>query len=309
MAAGGERLEAPPLVAPGKVVRTAGQAFRSDPLFRTVAITNFAFLGAFLSLQWLLGLESLLEPLTALLLYLPLAIGQWRFWRLGNLDTKTAMVFIHLHEKAFKDTDELEALENPGVIRGDHFRVAVETHLSLRRAAGRATYVFSIALTFGAIMSTLFFPNNLGQQLSLRELAARSTSVAFLTFLFAFAIGWILPPLWLVEDAGVRYYHRRLQSVEQVARWYLIQLGPFLGVGAFGTFFLIYYIAGFTLVDAIIALLQLSLSLYPASLTATYLYQRYRERAAVERLKNELEKHGMREYPSAVTALVRLQPR
>lgn len=309
MAAESQSLDAPPLRAPRAVVRTAGDAFLRDASFRKVVLINLAFLAAFLALQRVLGFAHLVEPLTALLLYLPLAVGQWRFWKWGNLDTKTALTFIAMHQRAFRDHDPLEKLERPDVVRGDHFRVAVGLQPTLGRAAGRASYVYSIALTFGAIMSTLFLPNNLGQQLTLAQLATRSTYVALLTFMFAFAIGWILPPLWLVEDAGLRYFHRKLQSVEQVARWYLIQLGPFLGVGAFGTFFLIYYIAGFTLEDAIIALLQLSLSLYPASLTATYLYQRYREKTALARVKEALDRQGMREFPSAVTALVRLQSR
>src|SRR5262249_31957441 len=118
-----------------------------------------------------------------------------------------------------------------------------------------------------------------------------------------------LPPMWLLEDAGVRYFSRRAQSVESVARWYLVQLGPIIGMGAIGTFFLIYWVAGFTLVEAILGLVQLSLSLYPASLTAPFLYFRFREGAALAAVRRRLDEEHMPEHTSLLTALVRVPPR
>lgn len=300
--------EVPSLASPKAVVRTAGLAFATDRLYRRVVYVNLAFLGVFIALQYLLVLPRALEPLAAVLLYFPLAVGQWRFWKWGGLDSHTALTFVRLHRKAFKDLDPMEKLEKPDVIRGDHFRVALSAPLTLRRAAGRASYVYSIALTLGLIFSTLFLPISLGAQVSVTEFALRSTTVAFLTFAAAFTLGWIMPPIWLIEDSGVRYFSRRQQSVESVSRWYLTQLGPILGVGALGTFFLIYWVAGFSLLEAILALIQLSLTLYPASLTATFLYHKFREEAALFEVQRTLAKEGVREYPSLVNALVRLPP-
>ena len=50
---------------------------------------------------------------------------------------RTAIAFVQLHRKAFKNLDPLEALERPGVVRGHHFRVPVERRHTLGRAAGR----------------------------------------------------------------------------------------------------------------------------------------------------------------------------
>jgi hypothetical protein len=160
----------------------------------------------------------------------------------------------------------------------------------------------------GAIFSTILLPSNPGQQLSIQELAQRSTMVALLTVFSAFSLGWVMAPIWLIEDAGVRYLSRKQQTVERVSRWFLSQLGPVLGVGTLGTFFIVYYIAGFGLYDAIMALAQLSISLYPASLTATYLYQKYREDDAVADVEAGLEKAGVPLYRGVVAALVRLPP-
>jgi hypothetical protein len=300
--------EVPPLTRPGKVVKTAGEAFRQDRLFRRVVAVNIGFLAAFLVMQFLLPIPRVLEPLVAILIYFPMAIGQWRFWRWGNLDTRTAVAFVQLHRKAFKNLDPIEALEKPKVQRGQHFRVPVERAISLRSAAGRATYIYGISIALGTIFSTLFLPSNPGQQLPLADLAARSTTVAFLTVFSAFALGWIMAPIWLIEDAGVRYLSRKQQTVERVSRWFLSQMGPVLGVGTIGTFFIVYYISGFGLIDAIVALAQLSISLYPASLTATFLYQKYREDAAVARVQDALEEAGIPEYKGVAAALVRLPP-
>lgn len=300
--------EAPPLTRPAEVVRTAGEAFREDHLFRRVVVVNLAFLGAFVALQFLLDVPRVMEPLVAVLIYFPMAIGQWRFWRWGELDVRTAVGLVQLHRKAFKNLDPIEALERPAVQRGQHFRVPVERRMSLKRAAGRATYVFGISIAMGAIFSTLLLPSNPGQQLSLQALAGRSTAVALLTVFSAFALGWIMAPIWLIEDTGVRYLSRKQQTVERVSRWFLSQLGPVLGVGTIGTFFIVYYIAGFGLIDGILALAQLSISLYPASLTATYLYQRYRQEDAVAEVEAALEKAGIPQYQGVVAALVRLPP-
>jgi hypothetical protein len=311
---GGQRIyepgedEAPPLTRPREVVRTASDSFRHDPLFRRVIAVNVGFLAAFLAIQFLLPIPRVMEPLIAILIYFPMAVGQWRFWRWGELDARTAIAFVQLHRKAFKNLDPIEALENPEVQRGQHFRVPVERPRSLKRAAGRATYVYGISIAMGAIFSTLLLPSSPGQQLPIQVLAQRSTAVAFLTVFSAFLLGWVMAPIWLIEDTGVRYLSRKQQTVERVSRWFLSQLGPVLGVGTIGTFFIVYYIAGFGLIDGIFALLQLSISLYPASLTATYLYQKYREDDAVARVEAGFEKAGIPLYKGVVAALVRLPP-
>jgi len=290
-------------------VRAHGLAFATDRLYRRVVYVNIAFFAGILAINYLLVLPQALEPFAAVLIYLPLAVGQWRFWRWAHLDASTAMMFVRLHRRAYKDLDHLEKLEKPDVVRGEHFRVALPSPLTLGRIAGRASYVYTIALTLGVFFSTLFLPLSLGAQVAPGEFAIRSTSVAFLTLSAAFAVAWIIPPMWLMEDAGLRYYSRKQQSVESVARWYLVQLGPILGVGAIGTFFLIYWVAGFTLVEAILGLTQLSLSLYPASLTATFLYHKFREEQALSELKDALDKERVVEYPSLVTALARVPPK
>lgn len=290
------------------MVRTAGLSFREDPLFRRVVAVNLGFLGAFLAVQFLLPIPRVMEPLVAMIIYFPMAIGQWRFWRWGEIDARTAVAFVQLHRKAFRNLDPLEALEKPDVQRGQHFRVPVERPYSLRRAAGRATYVYGISIAMGAIFSTMLLPSSPGQQLSIQWLAYRSTVVAFLTVFSAFALGWVMAPIWLIEDTGVRYLSRKQQTVERVSRWFLSQMGPVLGVGTIGTFFIVYYIAGFGFLDAIFALAQLSISLYPASLTATYLYQKYREDDAVAHVSEKLDKAGIPEYRGVVAALVRLPP-
>jgi hypothetical protein len=260
-------------------------------------------------MNYLLELPRALEPYAAILLYFPLAIGQWRFWRWGGLDVHTALLLVRLHRRAYKDLDHFEKLEKPDVLRGEHFRVALTLPFTLGRTAGRAFYVYTIALTLGVIFSTLFLPLSLGAQVSRGEFAIRSTSVAFLTLSAAFTIAWILPPMWLIEDAGVRYFSRKGQYVESVSRWYLIQLGPIIGMGAIGTFFLIYWVAGFTLIEAILGLLQLSLSLYPASLTATFLYHKFREGPALSAVRARLDAEKVPEHASLLTALVRVPPR
>lgn len=300
--------EAPPLTRPGEVVKTAGRSFKDDRLFRRVVAVNLGFLGAFLAVQFLLPIPRVMEPLVAMLIYFPMAIGQWRFWRWGGIDARTAVAFVQLHRKAFKNLDPIEALEKPDAQRGQHFRVPVDRPLTLRRAAGRATYVYGISIAMGAIFSTLLLPSSPGQQLSIQWLAYRSTAVAFLTVFSAFALGWVMAPIWLIEDTGVRYLSRKQQTVERVSRWFLSQMGPVLGVGTIGTFFIVYYIAGFGFLDAIFALAQLSISLYPASLTATYLYQKYREDDAVAHVDEKLEEAGITRYRGVVAALVRLPP-
>lgn len=309
MAAEVDASKGPPLGSPKELVRHHGLGFATDRAFRKVVYVNVAFLTAILVINYLLDLPRALEPLAGVLIYFPLAIGQWRFWRWGGLDAKTALIFVRLHRRAFRDSDPLEKLEKPDVVRGEHFRVAITTPTTLGRVAGRAFYIYTIALTLGVIFSTLFLPITMGAQVSRAEYALRSSTVAFLTLMGAFTVAWILPPMWLIEDAGVRYYSRKAQSVESVARWYLVQLGPIIGVGALGTFFLIYWVAGFTLIEAILGLLQLSLSLYPASLTATFLYQKFREKPAVEQVKAGLDQERVVEHPSLLTALVRVAPK
>jgi hypothetical protein len=278
-------------------------------MYRVVVYVNIVFLVTIFAVNYLLDLPSALEPFAALLLYFPLAIGQWRFWRWGGLDVGTAMAFVKVHRRAYKDTDHLEKLEKPDVVRGEHFRVSLAAPMTLGRVAGRAFYVYTIALTLGVIFSTLFLPISMGAQVSRAEFALRSTSVAFLTLMGAFTVAWILPPMWLLEDAGVRYFSRKAQSVESVARWYLVQLGPIIGMGAIGTFFLIYWVAGFTLLEAILGLVQLSLSLYPASLTATFLYCKFREVPALEIVRQRLDEENVPEHQSLLTALVRVAPK
>ena len=307
--AGAETRAGPPLVQPKEVVRAAGLAFATDPVYRKVVYVNLAFLAVFAVVQFVLELPRALEPLPAVLLYFPLSIGQWRFWRWHALDTQTALAFVRIHRRAFKDLDPFEKLEKPGLVRGDHLRVEVHSPLTLGRAASRAFYVYSIALTLGVIFSTLFLPIQMGSQVSLGDFAVRSTFIAFLTLMAAFALAWIVPPIWLIEDAGVRYFSRKHQSVESVARWYLVQLGPVIGVSAISTFLLIFWVAGFSLAETVIALIQLSLTLYPASLTATYVYHKFREGEALAAVKAELAKDGMAEYPSLLNALVRLAPK
>ncbi|HKZ58869.1 MAG TPA: hypothetical protein VJ547_03340 [Candidatus Thermoplasmatota archaeon] len=307
--AGAETVSGPPLAQPKEVVRAAGLAFATDPVYRRVVYVNVAFLAVFTLVQFVLEIPRALEPLPAVLLYFPLSIGQWRFWRWRALDSHTALAFIRIHRRAFKDLDALEKLEKPDLVRGDHLRVDVRLPLTLGRAASRAFYVYSIALTLGVIFSTLLLPIEMGSQVSLGVFALRSTVIAFLTLMSAFALAWIVPPIWLIEDAGVRYFSRKQQSVESVARWYLVQLGPVIGVGAISTFLLIYWVAGFTLYDTVIALMQLSLTLYPASLTATYLYHKFREGEALATVKAALASEGMPEYPSLLNALVRLAPK
>ncbi len=307
--AAAETRAGPPLVRPKDVVRAAGLAFATDPVYRKVVYVNLAFLAVFAFVQYVFELPRALEPLPAVLLYFPLSIGQWRFWRWRALDTHTALAFIRIHRRAFKDRDLLEKLEKPGVVRGDHLRVEVRFPMTFGRAASRAFYVYSIALTLGVIFSTLLLPIQMGSQVSLGVFALRSTLIAFLTLMAAFALAWIVPPIWLIEDAGVRYFSRKQQSVESVARWFLVQLGPIIGVSAISTFLLIFWVAGFSLFETIIALCQLSLTLYPASLTATYVYHKFREGEALAAVKAALEKDGMPEYPSLLNALVRLAPK
>lgn len=307
--AGAEAATGPPLVQPKAVVRAAGLAFATDPLYRKVVYVNLAFLAVFALVQFVLEIPRALEPLPAVLLYFPLSIGQWRFWRWRALDTHTALAFVRIHRKAFKDLDPLEKLEKPDLVRGDHLRVQVRFPLTLGRAASRAFYVYSIALTLGVIFSTLLLPIQMGSQVSLGVFAVRSTLIAFLTLMAAFALAWIVPPIWLIEDAGVRYFSRKQQSVESVARWFMVQLGPVIGVSAISTFLLIFWVAGFTLGETVIALTQLSLTLYPASLSATYLYHKFREGEALATVKAALSKDGMPEYPSLLNALVRLAPK
>ena len=309
MAAEVEAAKAAPLVNPKEVVRTAGLAFARDPSYRKVVYVNVGFLAAILVINLLLDLPRALEPLAALLIYFPLAIGQWRFWRWRNLDAATAIFFLRVHRRAYKDLDHLEKLEKPDVLRGEHFRVALPFDITMRHVAGRAFYVYTIALTLGVIFSTLYLPISLGAQVSRGEFAFRSTSVALLTLMAAFTVAWILPPMWLLEDAGVRYYSRKAQSVESVARFYLVQLGPIIGMGAIGTFFLIYWVAGFTLVEAILGLTQLSLSLYPASLTATFLYYKFHEKVALAEVRKRLDAERVPEHGSLLTALVQVPPR
>jgi hypothetical protein len=309
MAAEVEAANAPSLAQPVKVVATARTAFARDRLYRKLVFVNLAFIAVILVMNYLLELPRALEPYAAVLIYFPLAIGQWRFWRWGGLDVKTAMLFVHAHRRAYKDSDHLEKMEKPDVLRGEHFRVALAAPNTLGRAAGRAFYVYTIALTLGVIFSTLFLPLSLGAQVSRSEFAIRSTAVAFLTLSGAFTVAWILPPLWLIEDAGVRYFSRKAQSVESVARWYLVQLGPILGMGAIGTFFLIYWVAGFTLVEAVLGLVQLSLSLYPASLTATFLYQKFRAADALAEVRKQLDREKVVEHGSVLTALLRTAPK
>jgi len=295
--------------SPKDVVRTHGLAFSTDKMYRTVVYVNIGFLVAIFAMNYLLDLPRALEPFAALLIYPPLAIGQWRFWKWRGLDVGTAMTFVKVHRRAYKDSDHLERLEKPDVVRGEHFRVALISRMTLGRVAGRAFYVYTIALTLGVIFSTLFLPISMGAQVSRAEFALRSTSVAFLTLMGAFTVAWILPPMWLLEDAGVRYFSRKAQSVESVARWYLVQLGPIIGMGAIGTFFLIYWVAGFTLLEAILGLVQLSLSLYPASLTATFLYCKFRESPALEAVRQRLDKENVHEYGSLLTALYKIAPK
>lgn len=299
----------PPLVQPKEVVRAAGLAFATDPVYRQVIYVNLAFLAVFGIVQYVLELPRALEPLPAVLLYFPLSIGQWRFWRWRNLDTHTALTFIRMHRKAFRDLDPLEKLERPDLVRGDHLRVEMHFPMTFGRTASRAFYVYSIALTLGVIFSTLLLPIEMGSQVSLGVFAIRSTLIAFLTLMAAFALAWIVPPIWLIEDAGVRFFSRKQQSVESVARWFLVQLGPIIGVSAISTFLLIFWVAGFSLSQTVIALSQLSLTLYPASLTATYVYHKFREAEALAAVKAALAKDGMAEYPSLLNALVRLAPK
>jgi len=307
--AGAETASGPPLAQPKEVVRAAGLAFATDPLFRKVVFVNIGFLAVFTVVQFVLDLPRALEPLPAILLYFPLAMGQWRFWRWRSLDTHTALVFVRAHRKAYKDLDQLEKLEKPDVVRGDHLRVAIPFKMTLGRTCGRAFYVYTVALTLGVIFSTLLLPIQMGSQVSVTVYAVRSTVIAFLTVLSAFAVAWILPPIWLIEDSGLRYFSRKLQSVESVSKWYMTQLAPILGVGAIGTFLLIYWVAGFGFFETMIALLQLSLTLYPASLTATYLYGKFREEEGLTFVRERLTKEGLPEYPSLLTGLVRLAPK
>jgi hypothetical protein len=300
---------APSLASPKGVVRASALAFASDKLYRRVVYVNVAFLAALIVINYILVLPQALEPFAAVLLYAPLAMGQWRFWAGRKLDTGTALTFVRLHRRAFKDRSLTDRLENPDAVRGDHFRVSLRAPLTLRRAAVRASYLYTIGLTIGVIFSTLFLPIAMGAATTPREFAIRSTSVAFLTAAAAFALAWIIPPIWLIEDSGVRYFSRKSQTVESVSKWYLTQLAPILGTGAIGTFFLIYWVAGFTLFEAILGLMQLSFSLYPASLTATFLYHKFREEQAVAEVKAALQKDGMVEFPTIVTALVRLPPK
>ena len=300
---------APPSLAhPGGVVRHAGRAFKGDRVFRQVVAVNIVCFAAFAAFQFVLDVPRVMEPLVGLLVFFPMAAGQWRFWRWADLDTRAAVALVAIHRKAFKDDDPIEKLEHPDILRGEHFRVQTQRPYTLGRAARRATYIYGISIALGTIFSTFFLPINLGQALTIGQLAVRSTAVAFLTVFAAFALGWIMAPIWLIEDSGVRYFSRKMQTLERVSRWYLNLLGPVLGVGTIGTFFLVYYIAGFTLVDAIIALVQLSITFYPAALTATFLYQKYREDEAVAKVKGVLEEQGLKEYGSIVTALVRLPP-
>ena len=121
MAAEVETASAPSLAEPHKVVLSARDAFARDPVYRQLVAINVAFIAVILVVNYLLVLPVALEPYAAVLLYFPLAIGQWRFWRWRGLDVRTAMVFVGAHRRAFKDSDHLEKLEKPDVLRGEHF--------------------------------------------------------------------------------------------------------------------------------------------------------------------------------------------
>src|SRR5258705_9161183 len=69
---------APPMGTPKEVVRQHGLAFARDKMYRTVVYVNLVFLVVIFAMNYLLDLPRALEPFAALLIYPPLAIGQWR---------------------------------------------------------------------------------------------------------------------------------------------------------------------------------------------------------------------------------------
>lgn len=245
------------------------------------------------------GVVELFNPLATFALYAFMALALPFAWSLRGIDVRFAMRLLRLHDRWHGRPRARRTAKDKPV----YLRLTVVEHITPGGTVKMAFEPYSLSLTVGIIgWSALIGITPGGQPITTPDVVLAAT-IALASMAASLVATWIIPPLWLLRTAGVRVYYPHRGTVAGVDAWYLAILGPFMGVAALGTLFIVYAIGGLTLRPAVFSFLAISMALFPIAFAGTYLYRARREGRASAELAFRLKGRGLRTYDKLDRAL------
>ncbi len=245
------------------------------------------------------GVADLFNPfvLVALFALLPLALPYG--WHLKDMDLRLAVRLFAAHQAGREGKVGQAALKAPPF----YFRLRVPSEITPASTARMAFGPYSLSLSIGVITWGASLGIAPGSNPISLPFSGIALSVALASMGGTLAATWIVPPLWLLRTAGVRVLDPHEGRVLRVDETWLAVLGPFMGVAALGTLFIVFAIGGLGLSPALFSFAAISIALFPVVFAATYLYRTRREANAAAELARRLRALGLKTYGSLAEAV------